>query len=416
MKTIKFLFLLILLLFGFYISLERSKLFVYVIQASNPLSLQTVSKIIEGRSLVFYGYIPNLNFDVGNSQIYVEMPNDISPILEKGEFLVMQNGKKILDNSDLLGANFVGPIKINNSVEVEILIFLKNESFKKLNLNQPIYVFLDRPKNTAVLFDINLLGRLFVQDQMLAMQTAATFENSSIPIFFYSNDSQLDLISEQLKNLKGYTLLYSSQLPQEFINKLNELNITLKQQNLEPEFLGSNLISWNAIGLKRVIIYPETELQPFLNKSIIGFFEVYPKQQINKVANKTKLFVSLLSTLPLQDVKLLATLQKGASYSDFIVFYPTFLLLAFLITKIKKNNIESFFVDSILAFSTILIFGFNQIVYIALLFSLLLPRNTLLIVLLASCLILSAFSSASFSVFFMASFSFIFFSFLEKKI
>jgi hypothetical protein len=416
MKKTTFLFLAFLLLVGFYISLERSKLFVYVIQASNPLSLQILSQIIKERALVLYGYIPSLSFDVGKSQIYVEMQNSINPILEKGEFLVLQNGKKILDNSDLIGANFVGPIKINNSIEFEVFIFLKNESMQKINLNQPIYLFLDRPKNTALLFDINSLGKLFIQDQILQMQTAATLINSSIPIFFYSNVSQLNLIANQLKNLKGYTLLYSSPLPQDFINNVSKLNITLKQEDLEPQFIGSSLISWDAIGLKRVINYPQTELQPFLNKSMIGFFEIYPKSQIQEATNKTKIFIALLSTLPLQDTKLLAIFKKSINYSEFAIFYLSFLLFAFLITKIKNERIESFLVDSIIAFSLILIFGFDKIDYIALLFSILLPRNNLSIILLASCLILSAFFSFPFSAFFMTSLSFVFLSFLEKKI
>jgi hypothetical protein len=162
------------------------------------------------------------------------------------------------------------------------------------------------------------------------MQKATTLTNASIPIFFYSNDSQLDLIANQLKSFKGYTLLYSSPLPQEFVNKVNELNITLQQEeNLQPEFMGTNLIAWDAIGLKRVINYPSIELQPFLNKSIIGIFETYPKQQIKEATNKTKLFVTLLSTLPLNDVKLLATLQKSIDYSGFWIFYITFIFLLF---------------------------------------------------------------------------------------
>jgi hypothetical protein len=416
MKKTTFLFLAVLLLLGFYINLQRSKLFVYKIQASNPLSLYTISEIIQQRSQVFYGYIPTIHLDIGKSQIYVEMPNDITPLLGKGEFIGMQNGKKILDNSDLLGANFVGPIKINNSIEIEVLIFLKNGSMEKINLNQPLYIFLDRPKNTALLFNVNSFGNLLVQDQILKLQTAATLINSSLPIFFYSNESQLDLIAEQLKNLRGYTLLYSSPLPEEFKSKLNGLNITLKQENLEPNFVGPNLISWDAIGLKRVINYPDTELQPFLNKSIIGFFEVYPKQQIQKATNQTKSFITLLSTLPLKDVQLLTTIQKTPNYTEFIIFYLAFLLFAFLITKIKKSKIESFIVDAILAISLSLFFGFDEIVYIALLFSLLLPRNTFSIILLAFCLVLSAFTSFTFSAFFITSFSFVLLSFLEKKI
>jgi hypothetical protein len=386
----------------------------------NPLSIQIVSQIIKERSQIFYGYIPTVYSDVGNSLIYVEMLNSIDPLLKNGEFLVVQNGRKVLDNSDLLGANFFGPIKINNSVEMEILIFLKNESFKKLNLEQPIYIFLDRPKNTAILFDINTLGRLFIQDQILSMQKATTLINASIPIFFYSNDSQLDLIANQLKSFKGYTLLYSSPLPQEFVNKVNELNITLQQEeNLQPEFMGTNLIAWDAIGLKRVINYPSIELQPFLNKSIIGIFETYPKQQIKEATNKTKLFVTLLSTLPLNDVKLLATLQKSIDYSGFWIFYITFIFVAFLLIKQdkqKKNILERLLVDGVLALSLTLIYGFNQIVYLALLFSILLPKNKISISLLASCLIISAFSPSIFSTFFIVSFSYVFLSFLEKKI
>jgi hypothetical protein len=386
----------------------------------NPLSIQIVSQIIKERSQIFYGYIPTVYSDVGNSLIYVEMLNSIDPLLKNGEFLVVQNGRKVLDNSDLLGANFFGPIKINNSVEIEILIFLKNESFKKLNLEQPIYIFLDRPKNTAILFDINTLGRLFIQDQILSMQKATTLTNASIPIFFYSNDSQLDLIANQLKSFKGYTLLYSSPLPQEFVNKVNELNITLQQEeNLQPEFMGTNLIAWDAIGLKRVINYPSIELQPFLNKSIIGIFETYPKQQIKEATNKTKLFVTLLSTLPLNDVKLLATLQKSIDYSGFWIFYITFIFVAFLLIKQdkqKKNILERLLVDGVLALSLTLIYGFNQIVYLALLFSILLPKNKISISLLASCLIISAFSPSIFSTFFIVSFSYVFLSFLEKKI
>jgi hypothetical protein len=420
MKKTTALLLAILLLLGFYIAFERTKIFVYKLQVKNPLSIQTVSQIIKERSQIFYGYIPTVYSDVGNSLIYVEMLNSIDPLLKNGEFLVVQNGRKVLDNSDLLGANFLGPIKINNSVEMEILIFLKNESFKKLNLEQPIYIFLDRPKNTAILFDVNTLGRLFIQDQILSMQKATTLINASIPIFFYSNDSQLELIANQLKSFKGYTLLYSSPLPQEFVNKVNELNITLQQEeNLQPEFMGTNLIAWDAIGLKRVINYPSIELQPFLNKSIIGIFETYPKQQIKEATNKTKLFVTLLSTLPLNDVKLLATLQKSIDYSGFLIFYITFIFVAFLLIKQdkqKKNILERLLVDGVLALSLTLIYGFNQIVYLALLFSILLPKNKISIGLLASCLIISAFSSSIFSTFFIVSFSYVFLSFLEKKI
>jgi hypothetical protein len=420
MKKTTALLLVILLLLGFYIAFERTKIFVYKLQVKNPLSIQIVSQIIKERSQIFYGYIPTVYSDVGNSLIYVEMLNSIDPLLKNGEFLVVQNGRKVLDNSDLLGANFLGPIKINNSVEMEILIFLKNESFKKLNLEQPIYIFLDRPKNTAILFDVNTLGRLFIQDQILSMQKATTLINASIPIFFYSNDSQLDLIANQLKSFKGYTLLYSSPLPQEFVNKVNELNITLQQEeNLQPEFMGTNLIAWDAIGLKRVINYPSIELQPFLNKSIIGIFETYPKQQIKEATNKTKLFVTLLSTLPLNDVKLLATLQKSIDYSGFLIFYITFIFVAFLLIKQdkqKKNILERLLFDGVLALSLTLIYGFNQIVYLALLFSILLPKNKISIGLLASCLIISAFSSSIFSTFFIVSFSYVFLSFLEKKI
>jgi len=420
MKKTTVLLLVILLLLGFYIAFERTKIFVYKLQVKNPLSIQIVSQIIKERSQIFYGYIPTVYSDVGNSLIYVEMLNSIDPLLEKGDFLVVQNGRKVLGNSDLLGANFLGPIKINNSVETEILIFLKNESFKKLNLEQPIYIFLDRPKNTAILFDINTLGRLFIQDQILSMQKATTLINASIPIFFYSNNSQLDLIANQLESFKGYTLLYSSPLPQEFVNKVNELNITLKQkENLQPEFMGTNLIAWDAIGLKRVINYPTIELQPFLNRSIIGIFETYPKQQIKEATNKTKLFVTLLSTLPLDDVKLLATLQKSIDYSGFLIFYITFIFVAFLLTKQdkqKKNILERLLVDVILALSLTFIYGFNQIVYLALLFSILLPKNKISISLLASCLIISAFSTSIFSTFFIVSFSYVSFSFLEKKI
>jgi len=420
MKKTTALLLVILLLLGFYIAFERTKIFVYKLQVKNPLSIQIVSQIIKERSQIFYGYIPTVYSDVGNSLIYVEMLNSIDPLLQNGEFLVVQNGRKVLDNSDVLGANFLGPIKINNSVEIEILIFLKNESFKKLNLEQPIYIFLDRPKNTAILFDVNTLGRLFIQDQILSMQKATTLINASIPIFFYSNESQLDLIANQLKSFKGYTLLYSSPLPQEFVNKVNELNITLQQEeNLQPEFMGTNLIAWDAIGLKRVINYPSIELQPFLNKSIIGIFETYPKQQIKEATNKTKLFVTLLSTLPLNDVKLLATLQKSIDYSGFLIFYITFIFVAFLLIKQdkqKKNILERLLIDGAFALSLTLIYGFNQIVYLALLFSILLPKNKISISLLASCLIISAFSSSIFSTFFIVSFSYVFLSFLEKKI
>jgi hypothetical protein len=420
MKKTTALLLAILLLLGFYIAFERTKIFVYKLQVKNPLSIQIVSQIIKERSQIFYGYIPTVYSDVGNSLIYVEMLNSIDPLLKNGEFLVVQNGRKVLDNSDVLGANFLGPIKINNSVEMEILIFLKNESFKKLNLEQPIYIFLDRPKNTAILFDVNTLGRLFIQDQILSMQKATTLTNASIPIFFYSNESQLDLIANQLKSFKGYTLLYSSPLPQEFVNKVNELNITLQQEeNLQPEFMGTNLIAWDAIGLKRVINYPSIELQSFLNKSIIGIFETYPKQQIKEATNKTKLFVTLLSTLPLNDVKLLATLQKSIDYSGFLIFYITFIFVAFLLIKQdkqKKNILERLLIDGAFALSLTLIYGFNQIVYLALLFSILLPKNKISISLLASCLIISAFSSSIFSTFFIVSFSYVFLSFLEKKI
>jgi len=420
MKKTTALLLAILLLLGFYIAFERTKIFVYKLQVKNPLSIQIVSQIIKERSQIFYGYIPTVYSDVGNSLIYVEMLNSIDPLLKNGEFLVVQNGRKVLDNSDVLGANFLGPIKINNSVEMEILIFLKNESFKKLNLEQPIYIFLDRPKNTAILFDVNTLGRLFIQDQILSMQKATTLTNASIPIFFYSNESQLDLIANQLKSFKGYTLLYSSPLPQEFVNKVNELNITLQQEeNLQPEFIGTNLIAWDAIGLKRVINYPSIELQSFLNKSIIGIFETYPKQQIKEATNKTKLFVTLLSTLPLNDVKLLATLQKSIDYSGFLIFYITFIFVAFLLIKQdkqKKNILERLLIDGAFALSLTLIYGFNQIVYLALLFSILLPKNKISISLLASCLIISAFSSSIFSTFFIVSFSYVFLSFLEKKI
>ncbi|MGC9149820.1 MAG: hypothetical protein ACP5FX_01780 [Candidatus Micrarchaeia archaeon] len=414
MKISKLLFILFILLLGIYVNFERSKVMINVIHVENPVALETFANIIKQRFFILYGYTPKLVVDIGKSNILLYSTNDVSQILQKGEFIGIQNGKEVLNNSDILGANFVGPITINKTKEFEIFIFLKNNSLQKINLNQPLYLFVDRPKNVIILFDTSQLSNFYLQDQILALQSALSFTNDSIPIFFYSNYSQLDSLLPQIQKFKNYTILYSSPLPQEFVDRVNSLNITLTKTYLTPNFIGSTLISWDAIGLKRVINYPKTELQPFLNQSIIGFFEVYFSNTSLEL-NKIKLFVALLSTFPLKDVKLLYSIQPKFNYFEFLSFFVAF-CVASLLTLRDGNRIESFAKEACFALSSILLLGFEPSIYLAIFFSLFLPKDLFTLVLISSLLIISSLFSSFLSAFFLSSLIFLLLEYLEKKI
>ncbi len=214
---------------------------------------------------------------VGSSQIYITIPNSssasinqtINIIQAQGRFDGIVNGQDAINGSGILKGSIgiAPPVASNGSVGWQVDFFITQAAEKPFakvvfgQANKPLYMYLDRPLNTAILINQSWLGSGLSQGSALrSMQDALAFGNQTIPVISVAGQGTSVTSAESFfaANQNKYKTVFASyNLNSSLIAYLRSLNYSVKLQskaNMTPSYINvtfntSQINSWTLVGL-----------------------------------------------------------------------------------------------------------------------------------------------------------------------
>jgi preprotein translocase subunit SecD len=267
---------------------------------------------------------------IGSSEVYVIVPtvseSDINQtigiIQSQGRFDGIVNGREALNGSDILKGSIgqLSPTITNNTVSWGVTFFTTQSASNNFahvvfgDANKPLYMFLDRPTNTAIFIN----GSVPINSTTLTSQAAAAaaitsalaFGNQTIPFQeVYNTNSSVSNAERFLQQSSGKykNIIASAGINRTFLSYLYANNYTVKLEsraNMTPTFTQVSLNqtvleSWPIVGLLTA---------PVLNPSITGgnvsdSYEISgvapttlnKQQQLTYATSQTKQIASILS-------------------------------------------------------------------------------------------------------------------------
>ena len=270
---------------------------------------------------------------IGNSEVYVIIPSvsgseinqTVNIIQSQGRFDGYVNGQVAINGSGILKGS-IGqptPAMTNNSVEWLVTFYITQPAAAKFASvvfgqgNKPLYMFLDRPSNTAVFFNGSLpLNRSSLISQasaLSALQQALSGGNGTIPVIeVYNTNTSVQNAEKflQLNRGKYRNILASSGINTALLSYMRANNYTVRLEskaNMTPSFtvIGFNetvLESWPMVGLLS---------SPVLNPSITNG-NVSDSYQISGVAPTTLSRQAQLAYAQQQTKQIASVLSGGA--------------------------------------------------------------------------------------------------------
>ena len=299
---------------------------------SSPVNATAMSALISslGQRLDTFGLRQVTIEGIGNSEVYVIIPatsnssinSTISIISSQGRFDGIVAGKEALNGSSILKGS-IGtspPTEVNGTAEWVVTFYVTSSaaaSFAKTvfgQANQPMYMFLDRPRSAFILMPEQLISNnsagINSTTSLAAMQSALSFGNKTIPVIPITNSTASILHVESFVNSsdgKYSTAFVPDNLDPALASFLEKHNITLSNQstaNMTPQYTTLNLTntiveSWPMVGLLSSPV-----LNPSItNGSILDSYEisgaspttVSRPQRLAYAASQSKTISSILS-------------------------------------------------------------------------------------------------------------------------
>jgi preprotein translocase subunit SecD len=215
---------------------------------------------------------------VGDSQLYITIPTastaqvnqTVSIISAQGTFDGVVSGKEALNGTGILKGSIgeVPPTQYNGTVQWQVDFFITQAAEKPFEqavfgqTNQPLYMFLDRPEQAAILINQSWVGKGTHVSQAAAlkeMQTALAFGNQSIAVVPVSaSGSSLTNAENFFAANKNYKLVFASyNINQSLVSYLASLNDTVRLEslaNMTPNYINvtfneTQIDSWPLVGL-----------------------------------------------------------------------------------------------------------------------------------------------------------------------
>ncbi len=217
---------------------------------------------------------------IGNSELYIVLPttsatsiNQTLNIIEsQGRFDGIVDGRQALNGSSILkGSIGSPPPEVSNNTVGWIVNFYVTQTaavrFSKVVYGQalqPMYLFLDRPLNTAIVIDetwlANVSSGLGTSQAQSDMQSALSYGNQTIPVLVdYGTPQSENSIVTYLKTNKALytTVLASDTMNQSTVAYLKSMNYTVKLEsraNMTPAYVpsstnGTIIDYWPLVGL-----------------------------------------------------------------------------------------------------------------------------------------------------------------------
>lgn len=252
--------------------------------AVNPATMTALQSTLQSR-LSTFGLKQVTIEGIGSSEIYVTIPSvspseinsTISVIQSQGVFQGLVNGREAINGSSLISGSVgaIQPQVSGGNVTWAVNFYITQQAavrFAKVvfgQANKPLYMFLDRPTNVAVLMNASLLrttSSLLGANQsakIQAMQQASLFGNQTVPVEIYDPSlGNLNSVVSFFSASKGRygMVILSLDTPRAIVSNLSAMNYSLRfvsPQNMSPQFVTSlsgtsqsTLVnSWPAIGL-----------------------------------------------------------------------------------------------------------------------------------------------------------------------
>ncbi|MDE1873946.1 MAG: hypothetical protein KGI04_02395 [Candidatus Micrarchaeota archaeon] len=315
--------------------------------AVDPATMSNLLTILQER-LSTFGLKQITVEGVGSSEVYVTIPSvsqsevqsTISVIESQGVFQGIVNGREALNGSSLLSGSIGAsqPVVAGSNVSWAVSFFVTQQAAVKFSKvvfgqgNQPLYMFLDRPTNSVILFNASLFSGVSALGanqtaELQAMHGAASFGNQTLPIEIYNPDlSNLASVSAFFSANRGryQHVILPRNAPQALVSNLTAQNYSLAYatpQNLTPVITtGSNgtaqsliVNSWSAIGLLSA---------PILSPAITNG-SVSQSYQISGFAPQTIAASARLAYATNQSTQIASILRGGALPVHVIVGVPT---------------------------------------------------------------------------------------------
>jgi preprotein translocase subunit SecD len=214
---------------------------------------------------------------IGTSHVYVIVPTvsgseinqTLSIIQSQGNFEGVVNGREAVNGSGIISGSIgeVPPQAMNGTVEWAVTFYLTQKAasrFASVALgqgNQPLYMFLDRPSDSAILINSTLItnGSSSVSEGQAigAMQKAVSLGNETIPIIVVNGSSTSIAGAETELGSSGHkTVITTRSIGSALLNYMASKNYTVKLEsdaNMTPTYgrmiNGSVLNTWPAAGL-----------------------------------------------------------------------------------------------------------------------------------------------------------------------
>jgi preprotein translocase subunit SecD len=215
---------------------------------------------------------------IGNSQLYITIPTastaqvnqTINIISAQGRFDGIVQGREALNGTGILKGSIgaVPPIQYNGSVQWQVDFFITQAAEKPFAhavfgaANKPLYMFLDRPEQAAILINESWLtqGTHLSQSAALKnMQDALAFGNQTIPVVPVTGASSSVTTAENyFSSNKNYKLIFASDnINQSLVSYLRSINDTVRFENLAnmtPNYINitfnrTGIDSWTLVGL-----------------------------------------------------------------------------------------------------------------------------------------------------------------------
>ncbi len=221
---------------------------------------------------------------IGTSQLYITIPSasqaqinqTINIIQAQGRFDGIVAGREAINGSGILkGSIGVVPSTVSNqTVSWAVTFYITNAAEKPFatavfgQANKPLYMFLDRPQNAALIINQSWLGASGVsQSQALkSMGALLAFGNQTIPVIVYSNtNSSMAGAEAQLSaDPNRYKTIYvSSNVNASLVSYLKARNDTVRlesKSNMTPSYINQTsatgiinttplIDSWPIVGL-----------------------------------------------------------------------------------------------------------------------------------------------------------------------
>ncbi|HVC58590.1 MAG TPA: hypothetical protein VND15_03905 [Candidatus Acidoferrales bacterium] len=359
----------------------------------NVTAMTALTQALEQRTSTF-GLKQTIVEGIGDSHVIVQVPaatsteinQTISILASQGRFDGIVNGRDAITGSDIVkGSIGTETPQLNNQTYDWIVTFFISQSASKHfagavlgAANKPLYMFLDRPQQTAIFINSSNLGGQGISKSaaLTAMQDALTLGNQSIVVVSVDNTSQSisNADSFLLANKKNYkNIIASANLPQSLLDFMQQNNYTVKTESvadmtptyIQLSFNQSILETWPIVGL-----LSSPTLSPAItngnvsqNYQISGAapLTVQKGNRYNYALNQSKTIASVLSggALPVSIIAgapttVSATLGKRTLYISgltgiiAIIFVSAFIVIRyrkpFLIVPILLTTLMELFI------------------------------------------------------------------------